>query len=87
MSEVKKLSEEDLQTVRAIKREYEDIAFSLGDVVIQKTRLLDAHKRLAEKEFEIAKQLQEKYGTGNINLETGEITPGERNTTTRPLPN
>lgn len=75
MSDVKKLSEEDLQAVRAIKREYDNIAFALGDMVIQKSRLLEQQKLLSEKEGELAKVLNDKYGPGNINIETGDITP------------
>lgn len=75
MSDVKKLSEEDLQAVRAIKREYDNIAFALGDMVIQKSRLLEQQKLLSEKEGELAKVLNTKYGPGNINIETGDITP------------
>lgn len=75
MSEIKKLSEEDLQSVRSIKREYDSIAFALGDMVIQKSRLLEQQRLLSEKENELAKVLNDKYGAGNINIETGEITP------------
>lgn len=89
MSEVKKLSEEDLQAVRSIKREYDNIAFALGDMVIQKSRLLEQQKLLSEKENDLAKVLNAKYGGGNINLETGEITlvQQQSNVKTTGLPN
>lgn len=89
MSDVKRLSEEDLQAVRDIKREYDNIAFALGDMVIQKARLLDQQKQLTEKENDLAKVLNAKYGPGNINLETGEITPVQlqSNIKTTGLPN
>jgi hypothetical protein len=35
--------------------------------------LLDTQKELASKEKQIAKQLQEKYGEGTIDLDTGEV--------------
>jgi hypothetical protein len=81
MSEIKKLSQEELDSVKAIKNEYTNLAVSLGELELQKAniakekqRLLDAQLQLIEKENEIAKQLSDKYGNGTINLETGEIS-------------
>jgi hypothetical protein len=73
MSEVKKLTNEELQTIRDIKQEYNNLALSLGELVIQKSRLLESQKLLSEKEDILAKQLTEKYGQGTINIDTGEI--------------
>lgn len=87
MSEVKKLNEEELQAVRAIKREYDNIVFALGEIAIQKSNLLAAHKNLSEKQAELSKQINYKYGSGNINIETGEIVQVDKNIQTRPLPN
>ena len=69
----KKLTADELQTVKSIKQEYTDLAFSLGELEIQKALLLDTQKELIAKEKQVAKQLQEKYGEGTIDLETGEI--------------
>ena len=81
MPEIKKLSQEELDSVKAIKNEYTNLAVSLGELELQKAniakekqRLLDAQSQLIEKENEIAKQLSDKYGNGTINLETGEIS-------------
>jgi hypothetical protein len=81
MSEIKKLSQEELDSVKAIKNEYTNLAVSLGELELQKAniakekqRLLDAQLQLIEKENEIAKKLSDKYGNGTINLETGEIS-------------
>ena len=78
--EVKKLTTEELNSVKSIRQEYSSLSIALGDLELQasniareKARLLDAHKQLIEKESELAKQLQEKYGQGTIDLETGEI--------------
>jgi len=87
MNEVKKLNEEELQVVKNIKREYDEIAFGLGDIAIRKSRLLESYKKLSERESEIFKQLTYKYGNGNINLETGEIVPSDANTKADPVPN
>lgn len=81
MSEVKKLSEEELQQIKEIKQEYANLAMSLGEVELQKSnlekeksRLLNYQDQLGTKETDLAKQLTEKYGNGSINIETGEIT-------------
>lgn len=69
----KKLTSEELQTVKNIKQEYTNLAFALGELEIQKVMLLDTQRDLVAKEKQLAKQLQEKYGEGTIDLETGEV--------------
>ena len=69
----KKLTSEELQTVKNIKQEYTNLAFALGELEIQKVMLLDTQRDLIAKEKQLAKQLQEKYGEGTIDLSTGEI--------------
>ena len=69
----KKLTSEELQTVKNIKQEYTNLAFVLGELEIQKVMLLDTQRDLIAKEKQLAKQLQEKYGEGTIDLETGEV--------------
>jgi hypothetical protein len=41
----------------------------------EKANTLNDIKTLTVKEKELLTSLQEKYGVGNINIETGEITP------------
>jgi len=81
MSEIKKLTPEELESVRTIKQEYSNLSFSLGELELQKNNiekekqdLLNQHNKLVEKEVAVAKSLTEKYGTGSINIDTGEIT-------------
>ena len=81
MSDIKKLTEDELSSIKNVKQEYSDLAVSLGELELQissfnreKSRLLELHKQLLEKEGELAQKLQDKYGQGSINLETGEIT-------------
>lgn len=69
----KKLTTEELQTVKNIRQEYTSLAYALGDLELQKATLLENQKTLVSREKQIAKQLQEKYGDGTIDLETGEI--------------
>ena len=74
MSEVKKLTEAELSAVKAIKAEYNELVVAFGEVEVQKLRLIEVQKDLAIREGELAKQLQDKYGQGSINIETGEIS-------------
>ena len=49
-----------------------EIAFeNLG---IRKRELLSRLLKLSEKQNDIAKKLEDKYGKGNVNLDTGEFT-------------
>jgi hypothetical protein len=64
MPEIKKLSQEELDSVKAIKNEYTNLAVSLGELELQKAniakekqRILDTQLQLIEKENEIAKKL------------------------------
>ena len=83
MSEKIKLSEAELKILRGYNKTQNDITFDLGQVDIQKAFLegqrasiLDGLADLQEKSNKTAKELQKKYGEGNIDLETGEfITP------------
>jgi hypothetical protein len=78
-----KLSEEELTILREYQKQQNSITFDLGQVDIQKaflegqrSSILDGLADLQEKANKTAKELQEKYGEGNIDLETGEfITP------------
>ena len=79
-----KLSEEELTILRSYQQEQNEITFSLGQVDIQRAILegqrasiLDSLADLQEKSNKIAKELQTKYGEGNINLESGEFTTPE----------
>ena len=69
----KKLTPEELQTVKSIKEEYTNLAYALGELEIQKAMLLDTQKDITIREKQIVKQLQEKYGQGTIDLDTGEV--------------
>jgi hypothetical protein len=74
------LTAEELQQVRGLKQEYTNLAVSLGELTLQKANIeedikniLDARRAIYEKESTLAKELQEKYGQGSINLDTGEV--------------
>ncbi len=68
-----KLSEKELKDLNEIKKQSNNIIFSLGELVLQKEGLVDQFRTLSSKQNEMGKSLTEKYGDGKINLNTGEI--------------
>ncbi len=84
MSKTIKLSKEELEVLQGYQKQQNNITFNLGNVDIQKailegqrSQILDNLADLQEKSNKTAKELQKKYGEGNINLETGELTLAE----------
>ena len=89
MSEVKKLTEEELQSITEMQQQYNKFVFELGSIEAQlqnllatkelveteKANVLEDIKKLGEREKELVNGLQAKYGVGNIDTQTGEITP------------
>lgn len=86
---VKQLTPEELQLIQELQKQYNQFVFELGSVEAQlqsllvqkglledeKNGILGDLKTLGDKEKEVVNTLQSKYGTGNINPQTGEITP------------
>ena len=79
--EVKVLAQEELIQLRELNQEHIDIVIELGDIEINKNDLKNRKLQVIQqyneyklKEMMISKKLTEKYGDGNISLETGEIT-------------
>lgn len=83
-----KLSKEEIDNLVQLKQDYSSIIYSLGDITAQIDEIesklsilkgeqqdyLSTYKVLVEKDKSLAKSLTDKYGTGKINLETGEIS-------------
>jgi hypothetical protein len=87
--EIKKLTEEELQQIKEMQVQYNQFIFELGSAEIQlqnitstkeaieveKNNILEDIKKLGDRERELVKVLQEKYGNGNIDIETGVVNP------------
>ena len=80
--ENKKLSEKELQTLKEYQEKINIIVVNLGKLDLQINSLENTKKNLIKEyqEIEISQQkialeLQDKYGEGNIDLESGEFTP------------
>ena len=82
------LTQEELQSIKDLQSKYNQTLFEIGVVEAQRLALYDQVEKLEsnkkallgdlasieQKENELVKSLQEKYGTGSINPENGEIT-------------
>jgi hypothetical protein len=78
----KKLSQEEVSLLRGFQQKNNDIIVQLGSIDISIDALEEQHEdllkqfRSLQKEQNVtAKEMEDKYGSGNINLETGEIIP------------
>jgi hypothetical protein len=84
-----KLTQEEIDSIKQLQSQYNKNIFELGSVEAQlqlltaqiksleteKNNVLSDLNKVGDKEKELVDSLQEKYGAGNIDLETGEITP------------
>jgi|TARA_R110000803_G_scaffold65370_1_gene126508 stress response protein YsnF len=78
--EKKVLTQEELQEVKNLQVENNNLISQFGEleVVIQnlslrKEELITKLKELKDREVKIGQTLQDKYGDGNIDIETGEF--------------
>jgi hypothetical protein len=76
-----KLSEQEIQDLKEFQIKNNQIAMSLGQIEIQKVilenqkdELVNKLAELQETQSKLGKELQDKYGIGSINIETGEFT-------------
>ena len=79
-----KLSKKELQILQEYQNKTNEVIASLGGVELQisslktqKEEILKDFKVLQDNQVKTGKELQDKYGEGNINLENGEFTPKE----------
>jgi oligoribonuclease NrnB/cAMP/cGMP phosphodiesterase (DHH superfamily) len=86
-----KLTQEEIQQIKELQTRYNQTILEIGAAEAQlivfqenieklteaKKGLVSDLKTIEQKESELVKTLQEKYGQGSINIETGEITPAQ----------
>lgn len=79
--EIKVLTQDELQQIKDIQQEksilveqFGLIEYSIQDLEQQKQTLKSALSNLKQKEIDLGKTLQERYGDGTINVEKGEFT-------------
>jgi len=79
--ESKKLLNEELQVLKKYQEDTNIIIVNLGKLDLQiklfkrsKEQLIKEYQELEAKQLKTAQELQDKYGEGNIDLESGEFT-------------
>ena len=84
MSKEKVLTETEIENVKKVREDFQILVGRIGEVEIGILNLQKNKKtleveldRIQQEEIKIAKELEKKYGKGNISLETGEFTPVE----------
>tara|TARA_B100000902_G_scaffold391739_1_gene442910 strand:+ start:136 stop:468 length:333 start_codon:yes stop_codon:yes gene_type:complete len=89
MADEIKFSEDEMKNLQEIREKYNSIQLQLGGLKMQQiaaeknaTRLLETEESLmsaledlSAEEQEVAKTLNDKYGPGSLNPETGIFTP------------
>ena len=77
-----KLTQEDLNKLNLLKDNKETFLKELGQIKYNEILLderndkaLDFFEKLKQQEKSIIKELEEKYGRGSVNVDTGEFTP------------
>lgn len=78
----KKLSTQELEDLKLYKSQNEGLCMRLGQSEIaliqlkeEKNQILGQLDTVRESANKLAKELEEKYGSGSIDLELGEFTP------------
>ena len=91
MAEAKKFTTEELKSIQDIRDGFDRKVSEFGYVYLERKvtterleaiaaeedRLNTEYNELIEKEQELVKQLNEKYGTGTVDLTNGEFKPAE----------
>jgi len=81
MANTIKLTEQEISTLRNISDKFTAMKAEFGNIYLQEINLKERkerielfYKELQQAEQNIAKELQDKYGKGTVNTETGEFT-------------
>lgn len=76
----KKFTEEELQELKDIRKQFSDVSYKLGQIEMQRITLKNDKETLVsefnntiEKEKIVAKKLLDKYGKGQIDIDSGEF--------------
>ena len=82
--EVKKFTEEEINTLKSFQSRMDQVINQLGRVNLSKIKLneqedllKDEIKNIEKAEQELAQTLTSKYGKGSLDMETGTFTPSE----------
>ena len=76
--EAKKITEEQLKNINTQQNTLTSLLTKVGVIEVEKRNLTDYIKKVSEDIEQTKKELEEEYGSVNINLTTGEISPIEK---------
>jgi predicted nuclease with TOPRIM domain len=82
MSNEIRFTDQELEELKDLQNQYQSVIYGLGQIQVEK-RLLESREielnsvydSLGQKEKELLDSLNQKYGSGTINLENGTFTP------------
>ncbi len=73
----KKLTKEELETVKELQAKIQNIVINLGTAELAKNSIVKKHTELNNEWKTVTTDLEKKYGQVNVNLEDGTLTPLE----------
>jgi hypothetical protein len=80
--EIKKLTPEELQTIKTLNNDRDGLITNFGileydiqTLELQKEQLIEKLQQLNTLSEKLGVELQNKYGDGNVNIDTGEFIP------------
>jgi len=84
MSEQIKLSEEEINYIKQLQQQQQDLITRFGQLEyqiqlleLQKDQLVETVGKLQQEENKIGNELTQKYGNGTVNLDSGMFTKTE----------
>ena len=82
--DTKVLTQDELNSLKNVRETFDSLTTVMGSletqlalINLEKNDVIDRIKELKQQEIQLGNELKEKYGDGNISLETGEFTPFE----------
>ena len=73
----KQLTPEELQQVKNLQNQVQEITTQLGTIEVRKIQLKNIILKLQQQEEQLAKTLSDKYGNGSLDMDTGKLTVAE----------
>jgi len=80
-----KLTEDEIKDLTDVRTNFQKTTLIIGETEIgimnlkgRKEDLIAALRKLDEKQSELAKKLEDKYGKGSVSLDTNEFTPTQK---------
>ena len=80
-----KLTEDEVKELTEIRNNFSNVTLMIGETEVgltnlnaRKEGLIDTLKKLDEKQGDLSRKLEGKYGKGSVSLETNEFTPTQK---------